>query len=193
MKPDLQNLKALTEMPPPKTKKELKAFLGIMNYLSTFSPSTASICESLRQLKVSKTKWTWNETYQKLFDKAKSIIKRRCMYEIFMMRPNHCTWRQMCLEFDVELLYNKLEVVQVTPRDKAPHSSILRAIVFTSKSLSSMDRRFSNIERGSLGILHGLKKFCHYSFVREVSIITDHKPLVVIFKKDVATLSQRIQ
>ena len=29
--------------------------------------------------------------------------------------------------------------------------------------------------------------------MREVNIITDHKPLVVIYKKDVATLSQRIQ
>ena len=29
--------------------------------------------------------------------------------------------------------------------------------------------------------------------MREVSIISDHKPLVAIFKKNVATLSQRIQ
>ena len=32
-----------------------------------------------------------------------------------------------------------------------------------------------------------------YCFAREVSIIADHKPLVAIFKKDVATLPQRIQ
>ena len=47
------------------------------------------------------------------------------------------------------------------------------------------------MERGALGILHELKKFHHYFFIREVSIITDHKPLVSIFKKDVATLLQR--
>ena len=41
--------------------------------------------------------------------------------------------------------------------------------------------------------MHGLEKFHHYCFVREVSIITDHKPLVAIFKKDVAILSQCIQ
>ena len=29
--------------------------------------------------------------------------------------------------------------------------------------------------------------------LQEISIITDHKPLVAIFKKDVATLSQRLQ
>ena len=41
--------------------------------------------------------------------------------------------------------------------------------------------------------MHGLAKFHHYCFGREVLVITDHKLLVSIFKKDVSTLSQRIQ
>ena len=45
----------------------------------------------------------------------------------------------------------------------------------------------------ALSILHGLKKFNHHCFAREVHIISDHKPLVAIFKKDVATLFQCIQ
>ena len=77
------------------------------------------------------------------------------------------------------------------PRDKAPGNNILTPITFASKSLSGAEWRYTNIERDALGILHGLKKFCHYCFAREVSIITDHKPLVVIFKEDVATLSQK--
>ena len=75
VKPDLHKLKMLTEMPPPKTKKEFQSLLGIVNYLSKFSFSTVNVCESLRQLTWSKTERTWNATYQKLFDKTKSIIK----------------------------------------------------------------------------------------------------------------------
>ena len=60
VKPDPQKFKALTEMPSPKAKKEVQVFLGIINYLSKFSPSTANICESLRQLTSNKTEWTWN-------------------------------------------------------------------------------------------------------------------------------------
>ena len=63
-------------MPHPKRKKELQAFLGIINYLAKFSPSMADNCESLRKLMSVKTKWTWNATYQNIFDKAKSTIKR---------------------------------------------------------------------------------------------------------------------
>ena len=55
------------------------------------------------------------------------------------------------------------------------------------------EQRYSNIEHEALGILHGLEKFHHYCFGREVLIITDHKPLVSMFKKDVATLSQHRQ
>ena len=44
-----------------------------------------------------------------------------------------------------------------------------------------------------LGILHGLEKFHHYCFGREALIITDNKPLISMFKKDLATLSQHIQ
>ena len=48
----------------------------------------------------------------------------------------------------------------------------------------SAEKRYSNIEREALGILHGLKKFHHYCFARDVRIITDHKPLVAIFRND---------
>ena len=72
VKPDLQKLKALTEMPPLKIKKELQTFLGIIDYLSKFSHSTASICESLTQMTLSKTECTCNATYQKLFATRKN-------------------------------------------------------------------------------------------------------------------------
>ena len=74
-----------------------------------------------------------------------------------------------------------------------PGNTILHPIAFASKSLMDGEHRYSNIERELLGLLHRLKKFHHYCFVREVYVITDHKPLVSIFKKDMVTLSQSIQ
>ena len=78
-------------------------------------------------------------------------------------------------------------------KDTAPDNTILLPIAFASKSLTGSEWRYSNIECEALGILHGLEKFHHYCFSREVLIITDHKPLVSMLKKDVATLSQCIQ
>ena len=56
-------------------------------------------------------------------------------------------------------------------------------IAFVSKSLKGAEHRYSNIEHEALSFLHGLEKFHHYCFGREVLVITDHKLLVSIFKK----------
>ena len=41
--PDPRKVQALTDMLPPKTKKELQSCLGILNYLSNFSPVIAEV------------------------------------------------------------------------------------------------------------------------------------------------------
>ena len=72
-------------------------------------------------------------------------------------------------------------------------NTILHPIAFASKTLTGTECRYSNIEREALGMLHGLKKIPSLLLCKEFHIITDHKPLVAIFKKDMATLSQCIQ
>ena len=52
---DPQKIRALTEMPAPKNKRELQAFLGIINYLGKFSPGMSKTCKPLRKLMSSKT------------------------------------------------------------------------------------------------------------------------------------------
>ena len=75
-------------MPPPKTKKELQAFLGIINYLGKFSPSTAELCGSLRKLTSAKNRMDMECNLQKTFDKAKEIIKEdACMKFYDETRP----------------------------------------------------------------------------------------------------------
>ena len=53
-------------------------------------------------------------------------------------------------------------------RGTAPKKSTLRHIAFVSKSLSNADTQYSSIEKEVLGILHGLQKFHHHHFMREV-------------------------
>ena len=176
-------------MPAPKNKWELQAFLGIINYLGKFSPGTVEICDPLQKLTSSKAVWTWNASYQKLFTKTKSLIKAG-----------------VCMKFydDTKLLYLETNASRVglgaallqlhdntmCQKDMAPDNTILCPIAFASKSLTGAEQRYSNIKREALGILHGMEKFHHYCFGREVLIITDHKLLVSIYKQDVATLSQ---
>ena len=193
VQPDLQKVRALTEMPAPKNKNELQAFLGIINYLGKFSPDTAEVCKLLCKLTSCKMRWTWNASYQQMFDKAKSIIKADvCMKFYNDTKP-------LYLETDVSGVGLGAALLQlhdntVCQKGMAPDNIILCPIAFTSNSLTSAEWRYSNIKCEALhGILIDLEKFHHYCFGREVLIITDHKPLVAMFKKDVVTLLQHIQ
>ena len=66
-------------------------------------------------------------------------------------------------------------------------------MAFASKNLTNAETYYSNIEREELGILQVLENFHDYFFVQEVSMITDHKQLVAIVKRDVSSLSHRLQ
>ena len=80
MSPDPRKIQALMAMPLPKCKKELQSSLGIINYLSTFSPMTAEVHKSPQKLTPVKTEWLWNSMYQDLYDKAKHISQQdACM------------------------------------------------------------------------------------------------------------------
>ena len=54
----------------------MQAFLATINYLSKFSLATAEVCEPLRKLTLVKAGWSWNGTYQDLYDRAKMLITR---------------------------------------------------------------------------------------------------------------------
>ena len=128
MRPDPWKLKSLTEIPP-KVKKELQAFLGMINYLSKFSSSIADICESFRKLTSIRAEWTRKVTY-KIFNKAKSITKEgACMKFYDETKPLH-------IDTDVSG-HGLLQTRGGTsfPRDGAPDNSILISLAFVSKNL----------------------------------------------------------
>ena len=72
---DPAKVKALMEMPPPKTKRELQLFLGILNSLSKLSPLTLEVCEPFRRMKPVNDVWTWNKSYKEIYKRAKSMVK----------------------------------------------------------------------------------------------------------------------
>ena len=77
------------------------------------------------------------------------------------------------------------------PRNEAPGSAVLEPIAFVKRSISSAETCY-NIEREALGILNGLDVTTTVLAMKG-SVIRDHRPLAVIFKKDIASLSHRLQ
>ena len=150
MQPDLRKIITL-KMPAPKNKKELQAFLGIINYLSKFSPDMAEVCEPLRKLMLSKATWISDAVYQQQFEKAKTLIKgEMCMRFYNNNKP-------LYLKTDASGIGLGAALLQLRDNTSCqPHmaldNTILCPIAFASKSLMGTECRYSNIESEALGI-----------------------------------------
>ena len=115
------------------------------------------------------------------------------------MQPWHSTMkRKLYLEMHVlgvglgASLVHAMGRMQFS-RNEVPNNAALQKLAFACKSKKSAETHYSNIEREVLGRLHGLDKFNHHSFAHEVSVITNQKLLVALFKKDLANLPHRLQ
>ena len=68
----------------------------------------------------------------------------------------------------------------------------LRPISHAYKTLSLTESNYSNIEHELLGLLFAVTHFKHFTYGRPVHVITDHKPLVSLFKKSLVDASPRL-
>ena len=76
--------------------------------------------------------------------------------------------------------------------DTLPESFQLKLVAYASKSLTTAEQNYSNIECEALGVLHSLEKFHHYCYGCVVHVITDHGPLLSLMHKDVSNVSPKI-
>ena len=68
----------------------------------------------------------------------------------------------------------------------------LRPVSYASKPLTSAESNYSNIEHELLGVLFSVLHFKHLTYGHKVHVITDHKPLVSLFKKSLTSASPRL-
>ena len=102
------------------------------------SPSTAEVYESLTTLMSAKTEWTWNATLQKMFDKAKAIIKDVYMKFYDENKP-------LYIETDVSGIGLGAALVQIRSyischRFEVPGNSILRPLHFPARASPGQKR-----------------------------------------------------
>ena len=68
-----------------------------------------------------------------------------------------------------------------------------KPIAYGSRTLTSSEKHYANLERELLAISWGVQKFHTYLYGREVIVETDHKPLESIFKKQLSEAPPRLQ
>ena len=84
IKPVTKKVEAINKLTPPTKKKELRKFIGMINYYRDIWPQRSHILAPLTALTSAKVPWKWTEEHQNAFDEMKQVISR----ETLLAYPN---------------------------------------------------------------------------------------------------------
>ena len=73
-KPARSKVSAITAMPSPTKKKQVQSLIGMINYLSTFSPRLLELAEPIREMSKEKVHFNWGSEHQAAFTQMKQEI-----------------------------------------------------------------------------------------------------------------------
>ena len=166
IQPVPDKVKAIEEAPAPTDQSQLKSWLGMLQYYHRFLPNISSELEPLHELLRKGVPWRWEKRQAQAFAAA----KQRLLSEELLVHYD-----------DKKPLYLACDAspygVGAVLSHRLPDGTD-RPIGYMSRSLSSAERGYAQLEKEALAIIFGLKKFHQYLFGNHCTIVTDHKPLL---------------
>lgn len=174
-KPLPEKVEVIANYPKPNTVRELRRFLGIINFYRRFLPNAATHQAKLHEfLKNSKkndnSPITWTEASLTAFELCKNDLANSSL----LVHPTPNARLALTVDASDQAIGAVLE--QRNETDWKPLS-------FFSKKLSPTQTRYSTYDRELLAIYASIKHFRYLLEGRQFSIFTDHKPLVYAFSK----------
>ena len=153
----------------PKTKKELRSFLGLTGYYRKFVPNYAEVTVPLTDMtkKGKPEKLQWQEVHEKAFRYLKSILEKPPVLHL----PDFS--KTFVVASDASLVGLGAILKQELNGKMFP-------VAYASKKLLSRETNYSVIERECLAIVWAVKKFDFFLSGRYFEIETDHQPLIYI-------------
>ncbi|CAI6365252.1 unnamed protein product [Macrosiphum euphorbiae] len=162
-------VKAITAAPIPCNVSQLKAFLGLVTYYGKFIKNMSTIANPLYKLLKNNTAYEWGNDQNKAFDG----IKKALLSKEILIHYNP-KW-PIILACDASPTG-----IGAVLSHKLPDESE-KPIAFISRTLSSSERGYAQIDKEATAIVYAIKYFHQFLYGREFILRTDHKPLVMIF------------
>ncbi|XP_064597501.1 uncharacterized protein K02A2.6-like [Liolophura sinensis] len=177
LKVDPSKVTAIKDMPAPTDKKSVKRLLGMVNFLQKFAPKLSSTTAPLRELLKNENHFLWDEeVHGKCLQEVKDILSSPPVLRYFE---------------------DKAETVLQCDASQDGLGACLmqngQPVAYASRSFSSAEKNYAQIEREMLAIVFGMERFEQYVYGRKVRIESDHKPLESIVRKSLHSAQKRLQ
>ena len=176
LKPDSAKVKAILSMKKPDDVAAVQRLMGMVKYLSKFLSDLSQICEPIRRPTHKDVPWFWTKEQNVAVDKIKEAVTSAPVLKYF--DSNKPT------EGSGDASSQGLGFV-LTQED--------HPVTYASRALTQAEQRYSQIEKELLAQVFGLEHNHQYAYGRRVILHTDHKPLVSISSKPLASAPKRLQ
>ncbi|XP_075726234.1 uncharacterized protein LOC142767871 [Rhipicephalus microplus] len=174
-----KTLDKIQAAPAPRTKRQVRAFLGLTSYYREFIPNYAEISAPLTELikKGESNLVKWTTTHEKAFAKLKECISN----------PPVLRLPDLTKEFILRTDASDTSLGAVLLQS---HEGTLHPIAYASRKLLPRESSYSTIERECLALVWGIQKFNTYLYGVPFLVQTDHQPLQYI--KQAKQLNSRV-
>ncbi|GBO01669.1 Retrovirus-related Pol polyprotein from transposon 297, partial [Araneus ventricosus] len=163
--PDPKNLDSIKNTMPPRTKKQVRSFLGLTGFYRKFIPNYSKKAIPLTNLTKETSKFTWSEKEQLAFDSLKNcLISEPCLSLPDFSKP-------FALCSDASKF--SLGAVLIQEDD----TGFQHPVAFASRKLGPTEIKYSVCEKEALGILFAITHFKNYIYGSEFIVYCDQQSL----------------
>ncbi len=166
VRPQIDKTAAVAACPSPKTKKEVRQFLGLVGYYRRFVPNFSDLTTLLTDLtkKEAPDPLQWTELCQQALTKVKAAL---CGGPL-LHSPNFDL--PFLLQTDASDRGLGAVLAQVVGGEERP-------VLYLSRKLSKRETRYSTVEKECLAIRWAVLTLRYYLLGREFTLCSDHAPL----------------
>jgi RNase H-like domain found in reverse transcriptase len=138
----MKKIEAILNIDTPTTQKQLRRFIGMINYYHDMWKQRSHLVAPLTALTSVKTKWQWTATQQDAFDAIKQLVAK----ETLLSYPDFIQL------FHIHTDASKYQLCACISQNDKP-------IPFFSHKLKDAQTRYTTTERELLSIVETLKEF----------------------------------
>ena len=167
--PTEEKVKAIWETEAPTNVAELQSFLGLVSFSSRFLPDFATTVEPLRRLTCQRDKWHCGKEENEAFEALNNQLAEASMMAFYD--------KDVPTEVVTDASPVGLGAILVQEKQ-----GVKRAVAFASRSLSDVERRYSQTEKEALAVVWACERFHLYlSGLQSFELVTDCKALEAIY------------
>lgn len=176
IKPDLDKIQAIRDLPIPTSIKDVRAFIGMCSYYRRIIPNFSKIAEPLVALTRKNSRFKWDEVCSQSYEKLKADLTTVPLLG----------YPDITKPFKIYTDASDNAIGAVLVQDCGPEESIIpgipneKPIHFYSHKLSKSQQKWSTIEKETFSIKMALEKFDPYIHGCTVTLFTDHKPCIYL-------------